>query len=1737
VNFLKYEGLSGINIVFKMKRLLQSHQLIVTVLFMLSAQLPLTTNAQVLQPVSGTFTIQPPYSVYLSNFFIPGSERMQLAAVFNDFNETSVDVKLRVTIEGSGLTLRTKPNFNGATFTLYPGANAVDPQILEQYFSFNNLDASGISKQELIRSGALPEGFYTFKIEFLEINSGRLISNTAIGSALLVKNMPPLLTMPSDQSSVPVIEPQNILFQWQAVSDATINTAYELTLVQVPEGINPNDAVNGTGTPILDAKTVYGTVYNYGAVDEQLIMGMNYAWRVKAYDQNNQAIFENEGQSQVFSFTYGYPLNGNIPLALPADSSTKQKSNMYFQWQGPSNAIAGTPLVYQLSLVEVNQNQTPRQAMLNNVEVLTEETPALYSTSGYSHSLMNDLESGKKYAWQVKALVSDIEVAESPIYSFSTPPDIDRIFIKGHELLVKEITNPNPSHLAGKGEIQIASNGNKISVDFSALNISRVAGRWVLNSGEVRRNWNKVHSVEIPNSNDTAKFLTQELKLNNNGLMLKGKLAYPTPFKTLPRNIESEIAWINFDNYRITGTLTIPDESKFSILELTDFELSLNKPSKITLTNSNSQAYFNGHFKLPQTIASPINEAVYLTFSNHSSLDAFDESNSSFTEEIAVVNLDGLSIVPTKYTLDYDSLTSPGSMSNNASWNGLYISEYDLMHDFEQSHESGLQINRKATQHNSLEEFVSIDQLGLNLSIDHDYSSIGETQYANFKNLSGELSRIILTVSDNEVQDSRINGFSYAASIGDYNFDYTIPLSGDSMAYAYYHLNKISGSGFPLYLEPQSLAFGSEASLSGESWFLVSESDTVSADFQGIKLKADGDSLVIDDGNATTELSNFSINKQNGNEPYDLKPTSAKVDREGMHVFLSEERWTLPLATTQGAAIVDFKDRWVNYSDYKVVDTLFVENNPTFELLDPNGFDVKLSAESYLLIKEQSSEFNYSGSIVLPKFGEQTAPIEVPFSEKDALLTIHHSFSQVSSIQLISHVGIAVKPQKVIIDFDENTSPGLLDSAAFWKGAYFTEFENIIKTQIDGSSDYTLNSELVDAVKDESNNKFYLDNGGVTYHVVNQYSHSSIEDDYLDYHGFKGELTFYALSIVEESFKGGNIGGELLLPLASTSKKISFSTGIDANKVNIASLNTTDFHDLNRTFNSGGLEEVQINFKSAQFATSGDVNFTVDLDFPAYRLSFQDLDQLYYKSSGDVAFNNWSSKSKTLQNQINGDLGKVFPFTANKIKAHKIKEGVYGFKVEGEVVIADNFAGSNGAIKGDFTAPFTDKLSNNQLENYAESNSSLTKFGISTPVEIKTGPVQFRAGFVYTHGDPEYGNSVQTYASASLKVPIRFNALVKVIVGEKDGTKYWFAQAAAGLASNFPKDSALRKRQAEAAAAAAAQQRTVPARPTPNPNPSPNPNNNNSEAKKFKGVPIGPVLLTAFEGRIYHHMSHKEGGGTNDVDYVPDPMVDFGIYAAVTMIDAVSEGGAFKVKGAIEATFSPAGLNTLAIAAEVGLGNKQTTETSIGKKGMSESAIGVSGDLKLNVPERRFTAQLSANIEKGFCVSGTVFIDVSPTVFDLKLGTKDDKITVIPQCPGFGGLGYLHVNTQEIELAVGVVARADFKSGIIKIPPVIQVRPYAEVGIDGGVLANVQYRPKLLFKKAGLWVNAYARVYVVVYSPVFEGTLSVANVNLSGNLDMHFEPEVKLEGGINGNVSVLEGLAKFNFTLPVNHKL
>ncbi|HEY9044831.1 MAG TPA: hypothetical protein VIN08_03005, partial [Ohtaekwangia sp.] len=131
-------------------------------------------------PVRVNTQITPPYSPYLSDYTASGSQQLSVTFLLNDPTLTEYRGKLRLTIEGVGITIRTKQNFIPQQPLVLPGGGIplqLYGEDIVEYFNPANLDFAGISRSQYEKGAKLPEGVYRFTLEVLDYNRGTLVSN------------------------------------------------------------------------------------------------------------------------------------------------------------------------------------------------------------------------------------------------------------------------------------------------------------------------------------------------------------------------------------------------------------------------------------------------------------------------------------------------------------------------------------------------------------------------------------------------------------------------------------------------------------------------------------------------------------------------------------------------------------------------------------------------------------------------------------------------------------------------------------------------------------------------------------------------------------------------------------------------------------------------------------------------------------------------------------------------------------------------------------------------------------------------------------------------------------------------------------------------------------------------------------------------------------------------------------------------------------------------------------------------------------------------------------------------------------------------------------------------------------------------------------------------------------------------------------------------------------------------
>lgn len=261
-------------------------------------------------PVACTPIVKPSYSLKWSEIST-STDMFKVHLLLKDLTKPSVDVYLKIRLSGVGVDIRTVDGFiPSQTLNLIPGqAVMLTVSDLAEYFNISNLVVDGVDISGLYNGGRLPEGLYTWTVEAYEIDRNRQVSNTGMALMNVFKNYPPIINIPQDGAILPVTTPQNVLFSWTSRSTASLNAAqgktYKLRIYPLSGDDDPNVVANSGIQPIEITTT--NPFFSYGAGNIPLEKGKRYAVQVQESDDASADDYENEGKSQVVTFSYGKP--------------------------------------------------------------------------------------------------------------------------------------------------------------------------------------------------------------------------------------------------------------------------------------------------------------------------------------------------------------------------------------------------------------------------------------------------------------------------------------------------------------------------------------------------------------------------------------------------------------------------------------------------------------------------------------------------------------------------------------------------------------------------------------------------------------------------------------------------------------------------------------------------------------------------------------------------------------------------------------------------------------------------------------------------------------------------------------------------------------------------------------------------------------------------------------------------------------------------------------------------------------------------------------------------------------------------------------------------------------------------------------------------------------------------------------------------------------------------------------
>ena len=290
-----------------------------TVLKLLVAIICIATTLKIqaqAYPVSLIAQSAPPHTGNLAELSFPG--RIGASLILNDAFELSYQVRMTVVIEGQGIRLTTKPDFQPRPITLSYGLPVqITGADLAEYLDINNLNFEGYSKEQYLQQGTLPPGFYSICMQVYDYDRSNdaAVSRESCTGITVFLHDPPVVLSPIGQQTP--IFPQNLTVQWQPRHVGGFPVEYTLQLFEFDE--------NNTLTPDLlvqfNQPFLEKTVNNLGTsfvttADPLLELGRRYLIRVRAQDLTMQNAFQNDGWSAPEFFTTEKLVRRRITLRL-----------------------------------------------------------------------------------------------------------------------------------------------------------------------------------------------------------------------------------------------------------------------------------------------------------------------------------------------------------------------------------------------------------------------------------------------------------------------------------------------------------------------------------------------------------------------------------------------------------------------------------------------------------------------------------------------------------------------------------------------------------------------------------------------------------------------------------------------------------------------------------------------------------------------------------------------------------------------------------------------------------------------------------------------------------------------------------------------------------------------------------------------------------------------------------------------------------------------------------------------------------------------------------------------------------------------------------------------------------------------------------------------------------------------------------------------------------------------------
>ena len=211
---------------------------------------------------------------------------------YTGFN--TISVKLRASLKRNGTEIangESEPiNFTSPATNVYSNNNLID---------WNNVNYSSTLEEQIVRSGRFPDGNYSLCVSVIDISTDDSMSGDCETFRILLPS-PPSLLSPAEAETTAIPFP---VFVWTPIiGPPNYNITYRFSLWEVHPGQTPLQATYGIPHYQDSTENIPTLIY---PIDAPLLEnGKTYVWQVQALDLAHNGFGQNQGKSNLFTFTF-----------------------------------------------------------------------------------------------------------------------------------------------------------------------------------------------------------------------------------------------------------------------------------------------------------------------------------------------------------------------------------------------------------------------------------------------------------------------------------------------------------------------------------------------------------------------------------------------------------------------------------------------------------------------------------------------------------------------------------------------------------------------------------------------------------------------------------------------------------------------------------------------------------------------------------------------------------------------------------------------------------------------------------------------------------------------------------------------------------------------------------------------------------------------------------------------------------------------------------------------------------------------------------------------------------------------------------------------------------------------------------------------------------------------------------------------------------------------------------------